>query len=94
MYDLPKEGEEDQPVEYAVPSSNDAKVPGWLKLTYIILPIWGIFTFYFYWNGSAGWLDRGYWNKLQQAANTTFPFPTEQQELEKYEPRPPTSPPN
>lgn len=55
-------------------TSLDAKVPLFLKLTYIIFPIWGIFTFYFFWNGSAGWFDRGYWKELQVAANTTFPI--------------------
>lgn len=54
--------------------SADAKVPLWLKMTYIILPIWGIISFCIYWNGSHGWLDRGYWQQLQRAANTTFPF--------------------
>jgi hypothetical protein len=54
------------------PPSDDAKVPAWLILTYVTLPIWGIITFYLYWNGSAGWLDRGYWKQLQEAANTTF----------------------
>lgn len=52
----------------------DGPVPAWLKLTYLILPIWGIITFMMYWNGSWGWLDRGYWNQLQQAANTTLPY--------------------
>jgi hypothetical protein len=52
----------------------DAKVPAFLKFTYIFWPIWGIFTFYFFWNGSIGWFDRGYWHELQVAANTTFPI--------------------
>jgi hypothetical protein len=53
----------------------DAKVPKFLKLTYLIWPIWGIITFYFFWNGSViGWMDRGYWYELQIAANTTFPI--------------------
>lgn len=62
--------------EYGDPGieSLDAKVPAWLKLTYVILPIWGIITFYFFWNGSSGWLDRGYWRQLQNAAKTTFPI--------------------
>lgn len=62
--------------EYGDPgiSSLDAKVPLFLKLTYIILPIWGIIAFMLYWNGSWGWLDRGYWGQLQKAANTTYPF--------------------
>lgn len=55
-------------------ASYDAKVPSFLKLTYIILPIWGIVTFYYFWNGSLGWFDRGYWHELQIAANTTYPI--------------------
>lgn len=55
-------------------ASLDAKVPLFLKLTYIILPIWGIVTFYIFCNGSVGWFDRGYWKELQVAANTTFPI--------------------
>lgn len=54
--------------------SKDIKVPRWLVWTYIILPIWGIYCLYAYWNGSHGWLDRGYWKELQQAANTTYPL--------------------
>lgn len=54
--------------------SKDAKVAGWLKATYILLPIWGLATLYVFWNGSHGWLDRGYWDQLQKAANTTYPF--------------------
>lgn len=54
-------------------TSADTKVPKWLLLTYAILPIWGIFSLVYYWNGSEGWLDRGYWRQLQKAANTTFP---------------------
>jgi len=54
-------------------ASGDAKVETWLKVTYIVLPIWGIIWFFLYWNGTHGWLDRGYWEQLQRAANTTFP---------------------
>lgn len=61
---------------YADPgiATYDAKVPTFLKLTYLVLPIWGIITLYIFWNGSVGWFDRGYWKELQIAANTTFPF--------------------
>jgi len=64
--------------EYGDPriASKDAPVPAWLKWTYIILPIWGIFSLYWYFNGTHGWLDRGYWNQLQKAALTTFPTET------------------
>jgi hypothetical protein len=55
-------------------TSADAKVPRWLKWTYIILPIWGVIVWHIYWNGSVGWLDRGSWAELQEAANTTFPY--------------------
>lgn len=55
-------------------ASYDAKVPTFLKLVYIVLPIWGLFTLYFFWNGSIGWFDRGAWKELQIAANTTYPF--------------------
>ena len=54
--------------------SYEGKVPRWLKVTYFILPLWGIIWFYYFWNGSYGWLDRGYWSELQQAAHTTFPI--------------------
>lgn len=72
--------EEDEIEEYGDPqiTSKDANVMTWLKLTYIILPIWGLFTLFYYWNGSKGWLDRGYWHQLQQAANTTYPFKNDQ----------------
>jgi len=56
--------------------SADAPVPRWLKISYITLPIWGIITFFVFWNGSWGWLDRGYWGQLQRAANTAYPFNT------------------
>lgn len=55
-------------------TSKDAKVPRWMLVFFAILPFWGILTFYLYWNGSSGWLDRGYWHQLQIAANTTFPI--------------------
>jgi len=55
-------------------SSLDAKVPMWLKWSYITSFIIGSITLYLFWNGSHGFLDRGYWNQLQKAANTTFPY--------------------
>lgn len=54
--------------------SYDRKVPMWLKLTYILLPIWGVIWMALYWNGESGWLDRGYWIELEKAANTTYPY--------------------
>jgi hypothetical protein len=57
-------------------ASKDAPVPRWLIFNYIFWPLWGIVWFYFFWNGSYGWLDRGYWRELQEAARTTFPFVT------------------
>jgi len=52
--------------------SKNAKIDGWLKFVYIILPIWGIIWMFLYWNGVHGWLDRGHWNELEKAANTTI----------------------
>lgn len=63
--------------------SYDAKVPPFLKWTYLLLPIWGIITLYIFWNGSIGWFDRGAWQQLQIAANTTFP--TENHDLSNTE---------
>ena len=51
-----------------------ANVPLFLKLTYIVLPVWGIAMAIIYFNGSIGWLDRGAWHQLQIAANTTLPY--------------------
>lgn len=71
--------------EYGDPGieSCDAKVPSWLRWSYILLPFWGIITFYFFWNGSTEW-RQGYWRELQNAAKTTFPIvnfePSENQE--------------
>ena len=46
-------------------------VPWWLKVAYILLPIWGVIAMYVYWNGERGdWLDRGRWQALQEAAKT------------------------
>lgn len=61
--------------EYGDPGirSLDAPVPKWLIVTFIVLPIWGVISFFIFWNGSTGWFDRGYWHQLQQAANTTYP---------------------
>lgn len=61
--------------EYGDPGirSLDAPVPSWLIVTIIVLPIWGVISFFIFWNGSTGWFDRGHWHALQQAANTTYP---------------------
>jgi hypothetical protein len=58
--------------EEEVPSSLDTKIPRFLLFTYIVLPIFGIYWFYSYWDGSHGVLDRGYWHELQVKANTTI----------------------
>lgn len=66
--------DEDKTEFYGDPgiSSNNAQIPRWLKWVYFTLPIWGLLSLYYYWDGSRGWLDRGYWEQLQKAANTTF----------------------
>ncbi len=60
--------------EDEIPVSEDRKVPRFLYITYILLIIGGIWGFFAYWNGSQGWLDRGFWKQLQQAADTTYPY--------------------
>jgi hypothetical protein len=55
-------------------SSYHGTIPRWLKFQYFIWIIWGILWFCLYWNGSWGYLDRGFWQQLQRAANTTFPM--------------------
>lgn len=55
-------------------ASADAPIETWLKVIYVLLPIWGIVTLFIFWNGSVGWFDRGYWQQLQRAANTTMPY--------------------
>lgn len=57
-------------------ATKDAPVPIWLKFNYVFWVLWGIVWFYFLWNGSYGWFDRGYWNELQRAAGTVYPFNT------------------
>ena len=52
----------------------DPGVPTWLAVSYIWIPLLGFLMFYLYWNGSQGWLDRGYWQQLERAANTTYPY--------------------
>lgn len=49
----------------------DTKVPTFLKFVYVLLPIWGIIWWVYYWDGSGGFLDRGYWRELQTQARTT-----------------------
>ena len=56
------------------PPSEDRKIPRFLLFTYFFMFVWGLWAFVAYWNGSHGWLDRGYWQALQQAAHTTHPF--------------------
>jgi hypothetical protein len=60
----------------------DARVPKFLKFTYLFWPIWGAISFYFFWNGSLGWSDRGYWRELQIAANTTFPIENQNRQMQ------------
>ncbi|NGX61674.1 MAG: hypothetical protein K940chlam9_01163 [Chlamydiae bacterium] len=61
-----------------VPPSEERKIPKFLLWTYLVLPLAGIIGFFLYWNGSHGFLDRGYWQPLQRAAHTTYPFEKEE----------------
>lgn len=76
----------DDPNGDAIIPSKETNIPKWLIWTYIVLPIWGVITFFIFWNGSHGWLDRGYWNELQKASNTTYPQRNMLQVEEKFEP--------
>lgn len=54
-------------------TSYHGKVPLWLKIQYVFWIAWGVVWFFLYWNGSWGYLDKGYWHQLQISAQTTFP---------------------
>lgn len=64
------------------PASEEHKISKFLYISYIVVFVWGIWALFAYWNGSHGWLDRGYWQQLQEAANTTFPFEKKEPYLE------------
>lgn len=61
-------------------TSAHAPIPRWLMWSYLLLPIWGFIWLALYWNGSWGWLDRGFWEQLQKASNTTYPYPNYMEE--------------
>ncbi len=69
--------EEENQLEYyennTIATAN-AKVPTWLLISYPLIAIWGLACLFLFFNGSRGYLDRGYWQQLQRAANTTMPF--------------------
>lgn len=69
--------------EEEIPLSGERKIPKFLYLTYLLVFIGGIWGFFAYWNGSHGWLDRGYWQQLQKAAQTTYPFEKKEPYLEE-----------
>lgn len=56
--------------EEEIIESEERKIPIFLIVTYILLVIGGLSAFFIYWNGSHGFLDRGYWEQLQRAAQT------------------------
>lgn len=72
--------------EEEMPESEDKKIPRFLKLTYLLILIWGLWAFFAYWNGPPGWPDRRDWQGLQKAANTTFPFEKKEPYLKALEP--------
>lgn len=57
-------------------ASKDAPPPRWLVFSNWFFVFLGFVVLYFFWNGSHGWLDRGYWGQLQRAANTVYPYTT------------------
>ncbi len=69
--------ESDDDIEYygdTQIASKDAEVPRWLIWIFAAVFVWGIVWLYLFWGGATGWIDRGYWYELEQAANTTFPY--------------------
>ena len=73
-----QEGQDSHTELYGDPgiASKNAQVPRWLVWVNWTCVAIGLSVLYLYWNGSHGWLDRGYWNELQRAANTQYPFTT------------------
>lgn len=57
-------------------ASKNARIPRWLVFVNWFCVFIGLCVLYLYWNGSHGWLDRGYWGELQKAANTQYPYTT------------------
>ncbi len=55
-------------------ASRHAPIPRWLLCAYILIPVWGIFCFALFWNGSRenAWFSHNHWPKLQAAANTVL----------------------
>jgi hypothetical protein len=70
------EHEKDEIEQYGDESiaSYHGTVPNWLKYQYVFWLAWGVVWLWLFWNGSWGYFDRGYWQQLQRAANTTFPM--------------------
>lgn len=65
------------------PESEERKIPRILIVFFIALFLGGLIAFYLNWNGTQGWLDRGYWQKLQKAADTTYPYEKPEPYLQK-----------
>lgn len=55
-------------------ASNEGTIPTWIKWVVVVTIAWGFVWLYFFWDGATGWIDRGYWQQLEQAANTTMPW--------------------
>ena len=68
---------------FEVPETEENRIPLFLHITYIVVIIGGLCAFFAYWNGSHGFLDRGYWQPLQKAAYTTYPFEKKEPYLEQ-----------
>ncbi|SCA62940.1 hypothetical protein SCG7086_AG_00050 [Chlamydiales bacterium SCGC AG-110-P3] len=57
--------------EHEVEELEDTPVPLFLKIMYVFITFVGLAALATFWNGSAGYFDRGYWKELQVAAGTT-----------------------
>ena len=62
----------DQYADGEIKEFKDTKVPRFLKITYLTLITWGTIWFFLFLDGSAGFLDRGFWRELAEAAKTTI----------------------
>lgn len=83
-----EKSKEDSDIEfYGDPgiASKHVPVPRWLVINNWFLVVFGLFWFIYFFNGSHGWLDRGYWGQLQRAANTAFPFTTSEIVEKEYQ---------
>lgn len=57
--------------DHEIQELEDTTVPFFLKVQYVFITLLVFASLFYFWNGSAGYFDRGYWKELQVAAGTT-----------------------